>query len=53
MQGVLGVSALDYLFYAFFNLINPLLAVVYAYLGIKILRLTPPSPVQAASVKPL
>lgn len=42
MQGVLGVSPLDYIFYAFFNLINPLLAIVYAYLGIKILRLTPP-----------
>lgn len=53
MQGVLGVSALDYLFYAFFNLINPLLAIVYAYLGIKILRLTPPAPVQAAAVKPV
>jgi NhaC family Na+:H+ antiporter len=43
MGGVLGVSALDYIFYAFFNLINPILAVIYAYLGIKILRLTPPT----------
>lgn len=51
MQGVLGVSALDYLFYAFFNLINPLLAIVYAYLGVKILRLTPPAPVQAPQSK--
>jgi NhaC family Na+:H+ antiporter len=42
MHGVLGVSPLDYIFYAFFNLINPVLAIVYAYLGIKILRLTPP-----------
>lgn len=42
MQGVLGVSALDYLFYAFFNLINPVLAIIYAYMGIKILRLDPP-----------
>jgi Na+:H+ antiporter, NhaC family len=42
MHGVLGVSPLEYMFYAFFNVINPLLAIVYAYLGIKILRLTPP-----------
>lgn len=52
MQGVLGVSALDYLFYAFFNLINPALAVVYAYLGVKILRLTPPPAVAEASLNP-
>lgn len=51
MQGVLGVSALDYLFYAFFNMINPLLAIVYAYLGVKILRLTPPAPVHASESK--
>ncbi len=41
MQSVLHVNPLDYLFYAFFNLINPFLAVVYAYLGIKILRIKP------------
>ena len=42
MQSVLLVPVTDYLFYAFFNLINPLLALVYAWLGIKVLRLTPP-----------
>ena len=42
MSGVLGVSVYDYFVYAFFNLINPVLAIIYAYLGIKILRLTPP-----------
>jgi NhaC family Na+:H+ antiporter len=42
MSGVLGVSVYDYFVYAFFNLINPVLAVIYAFLGIKILRLTPP-----------
>lgn len=42
MHGVLGVHPFTYFFYAFFNLINPILAVIYAYLGIKILRLTPP-----------
>ncbi|MEP1386153.1 MAG: Na+/H+ antiporter NhaC [Paraglaciecola sp.] len=42
MQGVLAVSPLDYLFYAFFNLINPVLSIIYAYLGIKILRIPVP-----------
>lgn len=42
MHSVLAVNPLDYLFYAFFNLINPVLAVIYAYLGIKILRIQPP-----------
>ncbi|HCR2161458.1 TPA: hypothetical protein OND39_004500 [Enterobacter asburiae] len=36
--GVLGVSAFDYVWYAFFNLINPLVAVVFAYTGIAVLR---------------
>jgi NhaC family Na+:H+ antiporter len=42
MQGVLGVHPFEYIFYTFFNIINPILAVIYAYLGIKILRLDPP-----------
>lgn len=42
MHSVLAVNPLDYAFYCFFNLINPLLAIIYAYLGIKILRITPP-----------
>ncbi|GAA0851997.1 Na+/H+ antiporter NhaC [Aliiglaciecola litoralis] len=42
MSGVLGVGVLDYAFYAFFNLINPVLAIIYAFLGIKILRIPPP-----------
>ena len=41
MQGVLAINPLDYAVYAFFNLINPVLAVIYAYLGIKILKITP------------
>jgi NhaC family Na+:H+ antiporter len=45
MHGVLNVNPLDYFVYAFFNLINPVLAVIYAYLGIKILKLTPPDTV--------
>ncbi|WP_158969058.1 Na+/H+ antiporter NhaC [Paraglaciecola sp. L3A3] len=42
MHGVLGVNPLDYIFYTFFNLINPVLAIIYAYLGIKILRVPIP-----------
>lgn len=42
MHGVLGVHPFSYIFYAFFNLINPILAIIYAYMGIKILRLEPP-----------
>lgn len=47
MSSVLNVNPLDYLFYAFFNLINPILAIVYGYLGIKILKLQPPASVAA------
>jgi Na+:H+ antiporter, NhaC family len=45
MHSVLQVSPLDYAMYAFFNLINPLLAIIYAYCGIKILKLVPPDSV--------
>jgi NhaC family Na+:H+ antiporter len=38
----LAVNPLDYIFYTFFNLINPVLAIIYAYLGIKILRIPIP-----------
>jgi len=42
MQGALGVGPLEYAVYAFFNLINPVLGIIYAIFGIKILRITPP-----------
>lgn len=42
MQGALGVSPLEFAVYAFFNLINPVLAIIYAIFGIKILRIDPP-----------
>ena len=38
MAGVLLVSPLDYWQFAFFNLINPILAIIFAYLGIKVLK---------------
>lgn len=45
MASTLGVATGEYFLYCFFNLINPLLAIIYAFLGIKILRLTPPESV--------
>ena len=42
MQGALNVSPLEYAVYAFFNLISPVLAIIYAFLGIKVLRIEPP-----------
>ncbi|MBW3549397.1 MAG: Na+/H+ antiporter NhaC [Proteobacteria bacterium] len=47
MAGTLGVATLDYLPYAFFNLASPLVALVLAYAGFKILRLRPADPVTA------
>jgi NhaC family Na+:H+ antiporter len=36
---VLGVSTIDYLPYAFFNLISPIMTILFAYLNIKIRRI--------------
>jgi len=36
---VLLVNPLDYIFYSFFNLINPVLAVVYGFIGFNIKKL--------------
>lgn len=41
MAATLGVATLDYLPYALFNLINPLIAAVFAYTGFRILHLAP------------
>lgn len=43
MHSVLMVNPLDYAAYAFFNLINPVLSIIFAYLGVKILRVEPVS----------
>jgi NhaC family Na+:H+ antiporter len=45
------VHPFEYIFFAFFNLINPVLAIIYAYLGIKILKLTPPESVISTAQK--
>lgn len=44
MHSVLAVNPLDYAIYTLFNLINPVLAIIYAFVGIKILRIDPPAP---------
>lgn len=36
MSGVLLVNPLDYIFYCFFNWINPILAVIYGFIGFNI-----------------
>jgi Na+:H+ antiporter, NhaC family len=36
MSGVLGVSTVGYLPYCFFNLLSPILDVVYGFLGFKV-----------------
>ncbi|MCB0402272.1 MAG: Na+/H+ antiporter NhaC [Flavobacteriales bacterium] len=38
-SGVLGIATGDYWMYCFFNLISPLMTMVFGYLGIKIARL--------------
>ncbi|WP_159820487.1 Na+/H+ antiporter NhaC [Colwellia sp. 20A7] len=39
MFGALALTSYDYIFYCFFNLINPVIAVIYAYTGFKIKKL--------------
>ncbi|GLX85374.1 sodium:proton antiporter [Thalassotalea loyana] len=43
MYSVLMVNPLDYLFYCFFNIINPILAVIYGFIGFKIKKLVKPA----------
>ena len=39
MYSVLLVNPLDYIFYSFFNLMNPILAVIYGFIGFNIKKL--------------
>jgi NhaC family Na+:H+ antiporter len=43
MSGVLGVPTVEYLPYAFFNLINPLLAILFGFIGFRVDHLRPPT----------
>ena len=40
MMGALALNSYEYIFYCFFNLINPILAIIYGYVGFKIKKLT-------------
>jgi NhaC family Na+:H+ antiporter len=44
MTGVLGVPTASYLPYAFFNLLNPLVALAYAFTGFRIEHRAPTEP---------
>jgi NhaC family Na+:H+ antiporter len=44
MTGVLGVPTIEYLPYAFFNIVNPLMAVLFGLIGFRIDRLQPSEP---------
>ncbi|WP_206485594.1 Na+/H+ antiporter NhaC [Thalassotalea sp. G2M2-11] len=40
MFGALALTSYDYIFYCFFNLINPILAIIYGYLGFRIRKIS-------------
>jgi Na+:H+ antiporter, NhaC family len=42
MTGVLGVPTIEYLPFAFFNIVNPLIAVIFGFTGFRVERLAPP-----------
>lgn len=44
MTGVLGVSTMQYLPWAFFNILNPIVALGYAFTGFHVERTTPKEP---------
>ena len=46
MSGVLLVNPLDYIFYCFFNWINPILAIIYGFIGFNIKKIVSHSTVQ-------
>lgn len=50
MTGVLGVSTMRYLPYAFFNILNPLLALVYAFVGFRVEHVGRPAEPAPSSV---
>jgi Na+:H+ antiporter, NhaC family len=42
MTGVLGVPTIEYLPYAFFNIVNPVIAVIFGFTGFRVERIAPP-----------
>jgi NhaC family Na+:H+ antiporter len=51
MAGVLGVATLEYLPYAFFNILNPLIAIGYALTGFRVEHVTPQQPSAAVGAE--
>ncbi len=49
MAGTLGVATLSYLPYCFFNLVCPVIAVIYGYTNFKIAPLHPEQPIEQAA----
>jgi NhaC family Na+:H+ antiporter len=49
MTGVLGVPTIEYLPYAFFNIVNPVIAVIFGFTGFRVERIAPPSDTAAAA----
>jgi NhaC family Na+:H+ antiporter len=43
MAGVLGVATAAYLPYAFFNLLSPLISLIYGFTGFRIEHIEPPA----------
>jgi NhaC family Na+:H+ antiporter len=41
MTGVLGVSTMQYLPWAFFNILNPLIAVAFGFIGFRVEHVAP------------
>jgi NhaC family Na+:H+ antiporter len=47
MSGVLGVSTVGYLPFCFFNLLSPVLDVIYGFVGFKVAQGPPPADADA------
>ena len=43
MTGVLGVPTMEYLPFAFFNIVNPVIAVIFGFTGFRVERIGPPT----------
>ena len=52
MAATLGVATISYLPFAFFNLLNPLITILFASLGLRMLKLEVPGPAATASQPP-
>jgi len=49
MSGVLGVPTIEYLPFAFFNIVNPVIAVIFGFTGFRVERIQPPGDAAGAA----